>query len=160
MWTAGLCQERKLCGGNLVPIRHLPISDNAPYLHPPPPNVLHNLCFSFLFGITALPREIENNACTNFWGANNVHYGRYISGVFGHFLICEWVKPQLSCWNSGHFSPVVFAERCCKFVKGRGREVINSFICFKVVVLFLTLSKAEWRVPVPSYATVNNVAIS
>ena len=45
-------------------------------------------------------------------------------------------------------------------MQGRGREVINSFICFKLVVLFLTLSKVELRVPVPSYATVNNVAIS
>ena len=27
-----------------------------------PPKFLHNLCFSFLLGITAVPREIENNA--------------------------------------------------------------------------------------------------
>ena len=26
------------------------------------------LCFSFLLGITAIPREIENNACAKFWG--------------------------------------------------------------------------------------------
>ena len=40
------------------------------YLIPPPPpqppiQNLHNLCFSFLLGITALPREIENNAMGN-----------------------------------------------------------------------------------------------
>jgi len=86
VWTAGLCQERKLCGGNLVPKRHLPIFDNAPYMLP---KILHNLGFSFLFGITAVPSEIENNAYTKLLGANKVHYGRYTSGVFGHFLICE-----------------------------------------------------------------------
>ena len=46
-------------------IRH--IFHNAPYL---PPKGLHSLCFSFLLGITAVPRETENNAYANFffWG--------------------------------------------------------------------------------------------
>ena len=39
----------------------LHISHNAPYL-PPLPQILHNLCVSFLLGITAVLREIENNA--------------------------------------------------------------------------------------------------
>ena len=46
-------------------MRHLHISHNAPYL---PPKILHNLCFSFLQGITAFLREIENNAYANFEG--------------------------------------------------------------------------------------------
>ena len=46
-------------------IRLLHISHNAPYL---PSKVLHNLRFSFLLGITAVPREIENNAYAKFWG--------------------------------------------------------------------------------------------
>ena len=38
-----------------------------PPLPPPPPppaqkKKLHNLCFSFLLGIIAVPREIENDA--------------------------------------------------------------------------------------------------
>ena len=37
--------------------------------------------FSFLLGITAVPREIENNAYTKFWGTNKVHYGKCGSGV-------------------------------------------------------------------------------
>ena len=37
----------------------LHISHNAPYS---PPKILHNLCFSFLLGITPVPREIENYA--------------------------------------------------------------------------------------------------
>ena len=44
-------------------IRHLHNSHSAPYL---PLKILHNLCFSFLLGITAIPREIENNAYANF----------------------------------------------------------------------------------------------
>ena len=32
----------------------------------PAKNMLHNLCFSFLLGITAVPREIENNAYAKF----------------------------------------------------------------------------------------------
>ena len=56
-----LCQSKPIC--------HLHISHNAFYL---PPQILHNLCFSFLLGITAVPREIENNAYTKFWGANKV----------------------------------------------------------------------------------------
>ena len=38
------------------------------------PQILHNLCFSFLLGITAVPREIENNAYAKSWGANKVPY--------------------------------------------------------------------------------------
>ena len=57
---------------------HLHISHKATYL---PPKILHDLCFSFLLGITAIPREIENNAYTKFWGANKVHFGRHASGV-------------------------------------------------------------------------------
>ena len=36
---------------------------------------MQNLCFSLLRDITAVPREIENNAYEKFRGANKVHYG-------------------------------------------------------------------------------------
>ena len=32
--------------------------------------------------ISAVPREIENNAYAKFWGAYKVHYGRCPSGVY------------------------------------------------------------------------------
>ena len=60
-------------------IRLLHISTNAPYL---PPKILHNLCCSFLLGITAIPREIENNAYAKFGGANKVRSGRCASGEY------------------------------------------------------------------------------
>ena len=41
----------------------------------PAPQILYNLCFSFLLGITAVPRAIENNAYANFEGQI-----RYIMG--------------------------------------------------------------------------------
>ena len=46
-------------GGGVGVIHNVHISHNAPYL---PPKILHNLCFSFLLSITAISREIENNA--------------------------------------------------------------------------------------------------
>ena len=45
------------------------------------PQILHNLCFSFLLGITAVPREIENKGYAKFWGTNKMHYGKCGSGV-------------------------------------------------------------------------------
>ena len=54
-------------------IRHLHISHNALYL---PPKILLHLCFSFLLGITAVPREIENKAYAKVYEAIKMHYGR------------------------------------------------------------------------------------
>ena len=48
-----------------IMIRNFHVSHNAPYL---PPKILHNLCFSFLLGITAVPRKIQNNAYAKFLG--------------------------------------------------------------------------------------------
>ena len=33
-----------------------------------PPKILHNLFFSFLLGITAVPKEIKNSAYAKCWG--------------------------------------------------------------------------------------------
>ena len=59
--------------------RNLHIPHNAPYLSP---KILHKLCFSFLLAITAVPKEIENNAYAKFWGVNQVHFGRCASDVW------------------------------------------------------------------------------
>ena len=43
------------------------------------PQILHNLCFSFLLAITAVPREIESNAYAKFLRANKVHYDAQVA---------------------------------------------------------------------------------
>ena len=54
--------------------RHLHISHNNLVICP------LKFCITFVFsiplGITAIPREIENNAYAKFWGASKVHMGR------------------------------------------------------------------------------------
>ena len=59
-------------------IRHSHIPHNVPYLRP---NILHNLRFSFLLGITAVPREIENNTYAKCWGGVGGGGIRCIMGV-------------------------------------------------------------------------------
>ena len=44
-------------------------------LPPPHPKILHILCFSFLLGITAVRKEIDDNVYAQFWGANRMHFG-------------------------------------------------------------------------------------
>ena len=57
----------------------------VPHPPTPPPRslsiFLHNLRFSFLLGLTAVPREIENTADAKFLGGKKVHYGKGGSGV-------------------------------------------------------------------------------
>ena len=64
---------------DVILIRHLHVSPSASY-SPPPTQILHNLCFSFLLGITAVPRE-KQCLCI-IVGGNKVHYGRCASGEF------------------------------------------------------------------------------
>ena len=52
----------------------------SPIIHlacprPPFPQILHNLCSSFLLGITVVPREIEDNAYALGGGATKVYLG-------------------------------------------------------------------------------------
>ena len=49
-----------------------------------PPKFCIIFVFHFSLGITAVPREIENNAYAKFWGAKKVHYGKCGSGVYGN----------------------------------------------------------------------------
>ena len=53
------------------PIIHLA----CPRPPPPFPKILHNLCSSFLLGITVVPREIEDNAYALGGGATKVYLG-------------------------------------------------------------------------------------
>ena len=44
----------------------------------PAPQILRNIFFSFPLGITAVPREIENNAYAFFWGGGGGGGGGWI----------------------------------------------------------------------------------
>ena len=68
-------------------IRHLHISHNALFCLP-------KFCiifFSFLLGITAVPREIKNNSYAKFWGANKVHMGMAYQLTL--LALCKFVSP-------------------------------------------------------------------
>ena len=78
------------------------------------PKILHSLCFSFLLSITAVPREIENNAHAKFYGggggANEVNYvkmRKWRMGptwcqkrITGGIRLCCWV-PTI-CFTDEH----------------------------------------------------------
>ena len=59
-------------------IRHLRVSHNTPCL---PPQILLNLCFSFLLGITAVPKEIDNNVYPRLGG---VGWGEGTGCILGY----------------------------------------------------------------------------
>ena len=52
-----------------------------------PPKILHNLCFSLLLGIAAIPRAIENNGCAKFGegGGQIRHIMGNVQVVYGLF---------------------------------------------------------------------------
>ena len=80
--------------GSITPltIRHFHISHNAPYL---PSKFCITFFFSFLLGqITAVPREIDNNAYAKFCGANKVHYGKCGGGVY------DLIFPRFNMYKS------------------------------------------------------------
>ena len=99
----------------MLDIRHLQISYNKPCLPPPPPQIFHNLCFSFLLGITAVPREIKNISYVKFFGggASKVHCGRFASAVpFLAVLIHSLLRaPALFSFRLARRSVIFKAKR-------------------------------------------------
>ena len=59
----------------------------------PLPLIRHNLCFSFLVGIIAVPRGIENNAYANsFFGGGE---GEQITGIMRNLEVANIERGQL-----------------------------------------------------------------
>ena len=76
-------------------MRHFHISHHALYLLS---KILHNLCFSFLLGITAVPREIENNTYAKFGGQMKCVMGNVeVAYSARHHLINEEVTGPEMC---------------------------------------------------------------
>ena len=51
------------------------------------PTILYNHCYQFLLGITAVPREIEDDGYAKFWGTNKVHYGVWENSELYHLCL-------------------------------------------------------------------------
>ena len=85
-----------------------------------------NLCFTFLLCITAVPREIENNAYAKCWGSdsNRVHYGKSGSGILWVLVVTDWKKKHLIPSFSIGSSPV--ADRCFVTLLAKKREQISA----------------------------------
>ena len=90
-----------------VPLNRVPATCTSPIMHlicpnpPSPTQILHTLCFSFILGITAVPREIENYAYAKFLEANKVH-SRCASGelrLFASLTLEQGIKITLYCWK-------------------------------------------------------------
>ena len=65
--------------------------------------IMHLICppkfciifFSFLLGITAVTREIKNNAYAKFWGANKVHmWDVQVAYRLTLLALCKFVSPK------------------------------------------------------------------
>ena len=134
----------------------------ATYAHLPQctlfaPQILHTLCFSFFLGITAVPREIENNAYAKFWGTNKVHCGRCASGVYwptvtwlengralGARMACSWGNPLFClklCYHFFKFKKKTSLSKTCllemlselfyRYRRGQGFETRTSLNFFQ-----------------------------
>ena len=81
----------------------------TPLAHNLPREILHNLCLSFLLGITAVRREIENNTYAKLGGrgTNKVHYGRCVSGVFSHTIQFTQAIHTFNSDRNRHNSPSI-----------------------------------------------------
>ena len=127
-------------------IRHLHVSQNAPYLHP---KILHNLWFSFLLVITAVPREIQNNAHGKFCGANKVHYGSCASGVLNEIgLIHDVIWRH---WPSCLVIPGLFLTQYENpdFRLSRGLCTYVQLVCNNTYTFFWT---KRWKLAVNQFS--------
>ena len=62
-----------------------------------PLKILHNLCFSSLLGITAVPKEIENN--------DYLKFGGQISCIMGDVQVAYNCIIDVNCIDIGFFLP-------------------------------------------------------
>ena len=90
---------------------------------PPPPQP------PFLLGITAVQREIENNAYAKFWAANKVHYGKCESGVGLFLWLLVW-SSWLSQWREDLTSwlPPSSHKLCLSSIIRLGLEDNKTFL--------------------------------
>ena len=79
------------------------VTCTSPIIHlicPPKCCITFQGCFLFLLDITAVPRQIENNAYAKFWGTNKVHYGGSASGVYWRRSFVHWPRLRIGKHNA------------------------------------------------------------
>ena len=102
-------------------IHHFQIDHSAPCSQS---NILHNHCFLFLMGITAVPREIEEIWEGGAWGeANKVHYG-----LFGN---AEMVTEM---------NPYPFVTRNLKFRYYNSTKLLRTFPFYRFQLFNFSVS--------------------
>ena len=78
-------------------------TSTSPITHLIPPKILYNLCFSFLLGITTVPRETENNTYANFFWRWGVGEGE-VRCIMGNVEVLKarrpWGRGWRICWFS------------------------------------------------------------
>ena len=109
--------ESKLALLKKCNLRHFQIK--FPIIHPicPEKKILHNLCFSFVLAITAVPRETENSAYAKFGGRIRCIMGNVEvipqNGIFySTSAICTSPITRLVC------PPKFFYDPCTLFPLG------------------------------------------
>ena len=109
------CSRDQKCLDLSSGIRHFHISHNAPYL-PPPPQKKNcvTFFFSFLLGITFVPRAIKNKVYAKCLGDNKVHCGKGGSGVFLVKLTTPSLPPQtkLNFEQNGWKRVLIWPQHC------------------------------------------------
>ena len=119
--------------------------------------MLHNLCFSFLLGITAVSREIENNAYAKFWGQircimGNVEVAYVVTTVTGiHWemsvirqtilFVSVWIQEILTqTWANVPQGVLLLRVRDAatqnKFLSVKNAKVVTTCILIKLSYQF------------------------
>ena len=101
------------------PVSHDCIAGSWTLFTPPPSKKKwRNHCFQFLLGITAIPREIQDNGYVKFWGVNKVHYGLCEYGELNEWMVMCFVKlstDQLLVfnWSWAQFQNFPLSKKLC-----------------------------------------------
>ena len=90
---------------------------------PPPPQILHNLCFSFLLGITAVPRETENNAYATFFFGGG---GGQIRCIMGNVQVSSSILLSKGIFENGKN---LVSGRTASKEKNGGWLIENESLC-------------------------------
>ena len=109
---------------NHSPFSHLP-GHNTHCLPPSPPKFCLTFVFHFFLCITAVPREIENNAYAKFWGQTRC--------IMGDGQMANWILSTYLCslFQNGHnwLLMNIYHKRTTKSTSARIKTLVYSENC-------------------------------